>query len=112
MLAGKAYGHSVDLWAYGILLYEILCGRTPFYSSQRDEIYNRIETAPLEFPAHLTEHARSLISGLLERNPQKRFGAKGLHQVMAHPFFRNVNWLDLLNKVREKMEQTLRNGRV
>lgn len=101
MLSGSEYGQSVDLWAFGILLYEILCGRTPFYSKNRDEVYNRIEKAPLKFPRHLSSEVISLITGLLDRNPHTRLGlgAEGIGAIKNHPFFEKMDWDGLLNRV-------------
>jgi serine/threonine protein kinase len=84
----------VDLWAYGILLYEILCGRTPFYSKNRDEVYEKIENAPLRFPRHLSPEVISLIRGLLDRNPNTRLGlgATGIAAIKRHVWFSSVNW--------------------
>ncbi|KAA8497361.1 RAC-beta serine/threonine-protein kinase [Porphyridium purpureum] len=100
MLVGKQYGQSVDLWALGILLYEILCGRTPFYASNRDEVYDRIESAPLKFPRHLSSEVVSLIRGLLDRNPKTRLGmgSAGMNEVKSHPFFKDLNWSSLYDK--------------
>eukprot|EP00172_Hildenbrandia_rubra_P003031 Plantae.Rhodophyta-Hildenbrandia_rubra.ctg4410.p1 GENE.Plantae.Rhodophyta-Hildenbrandia_rubra.ctg4410~~Plantae.Rhodophyta-Hildenbrandia_rubra.ctg4410.p1 ORF type:complete len:533 (-),score=69.84 Plantae.Rhodophyta-Hildenbrandia_rubra.ctg4410:1968-3566(-) len=94
MLNGHEYGQSVDLWAFGILLYEILCGRTPFYSKHRDEVYDRIENAQLKFPRHLSSDVESLIRGLLDRNPQTRLGLgpDGILAIKGHTFFADVNW--------------------
>lgn len=94
MLNGSEYGQSVDLWAFGILLYEILCGRTPFYSKNRDEVYDRIEKAPLRFPKHLSSDVVSLIRGLLDRNPNTRLGLgrTGISAIKQHAWFKNVNW--------------------
>jgi serine/threonine protein kinase len=94
MLSGNEYGQSVDLWAYGILLYEILCGRTPFYSKNRDEVYEKIENAPLRFPRHLSPEVTSLIQGLLDRNPNTRLGlgATGITAIKRHVWFSSVSW--------------------
>lgn len=101
MLSGKEYGQSVDVWAYGILLYEILCGRTPFYSKNRDEVYSRIENAELRFPRHLSQAVVSLIQGLLDRNPNTRLGQGngGISDIKKHKFFEDVDWDGLLKKV-------------
>lgn len=100
-LSGAAYGLSVDVWAFGILVYETMAGRTPFYSKNRDEVYDRIESAPLRFPRHFSAEAVSLLRGLLDRNPKTRLGmgSDGLEAVKRHPFFRTVNWEDLYNMV-------------
>lgn len=101
MLSGSEYGQSVDLWAFGILLYEILCGRTPFYSRNREEIYMRIENGPLRFPRNLSPEVASLIRGLLDRNPNTRLGLgpEGISEIKRHPFFQAMDWEGLFNKV-------------
>lgn len=100
-LSGAAYGLSVDVWAFGILVYETMAGRTPFYSKNRDEVYDRIESAPLRFPRHFSAEAVSLLRGLLDRNPKTRLGMgpDGLEAVKRHAFFRTVNWDELYNMV-------------
>ena len=74
MLSGCEYGQSVDFWAFGILLYGVRCGRTPFYSRRHEEIYMRIEKRPLPFRQNLSSDFKSLIRGLLNRNPNTRLG--------------------------------------
>eukprot|EP00183_Erythrolobus_madagascarensis_P001814 CAMPEP_0185850844 /NCGR_PEP_ID=MMETSP1354-20130828/4821_1 /TAXON_ID=708628 /ORGANISM="Erythrolobus madagascarensis, Strain CCMP3276" /LENGTH=624 /DNA_ID=CAMNT_0028551569 /DNA_START=231 /DNA_END=2105 /DNA_ORIENTATION=+ len=100
MLLGKQYGQSVDLWALGILTYEVLCGRTPFYASNRDEVYDRIESAPLKFPRHLSSDVVGLIRGLLDRNPKTRLGmgTSGMNEVKNHPFFKTLDWVGVYDK--------------
>lgn len=100
MLSGAAYDHSVDLWAFGILLYEILCGRTPFYSKDRDAVYDKIEKAPLRFPRHLSADVVSLIRGLLDRNPKTRLGlgSRGITAIKEHAWFRDVDWAQAFNR--------------
>lgn len=94
MLNGSEYGQSVDLWAFGILLYEILCGRTPFYSRNREEVYSKIESGPLRFPRNLSSEVVSLIRGLLDRNPGTRLGLgpEGISEIKNHEFFQGIDW--------------------
>lgn len=94
MLSGNEYGQSVDLWAFGILLYEILCGRTPFYSRNREEVYDKIEKGPLRFPRNLSLEVVSLIRGLLDRNPNTRLGLgpEGISAIKNHQFFATMDW--------------------
>lgn len=101
MLSGSEYGQSVDLWAFGILLYEILCGRTPFYSRNREEVYLKIENGPLRFPRSLSPEVRSLICGLLDRNPNTRLGLgpEGINEIKRHPFFQDIDWEGLFERV-------------
>lgn len=101
MLSGNEYGQSVDLWAFGILLYEILCGRTPFYSRNREEVYSKIENGALRFPRNLSQDVVSLIRGLLDRNPNTRLGlgAEGINEIKRHAFFRGMDWQGLYRKV-------------
>lgn len=101
MLSGNEYGQSVDLWAFGILLYEILCGRTPFYSRNREEVYSKIESGALRFPRNLSVEVVSLIRGLLDRNPNTRLGLgpEGINEIKRHAFFRDMDWDGLFHCV-------------
>lgn len=101
MLSGNEYGQSVDLWAFGILLYEILCGRTPFYSRNREEVYSKIENGDLRFPRNLSPEVVSLIRGLLDRNPQTRLGlgVEGINEIKRHAFFDNMDWEGLFQRI-------------
>lgn len=101
MLSGNEYGQSVDLWAFGILLYEILCGRTPFYSRNREEVYSKIETGALRFPRNLSQEVVSLIRGLLDRNPSTRLGLgpSGINEIKQHPFFDDMDWEGLFHRL-------------
>ena len=46
----KGHGKPVDWWALGILLYELTVGIPPFYSQNINEMYRKIQEAPLLFP--------------------------------------------------------------
>jgi len=97
---GTGYDASVDWWALGTLLYEMLSGLPPYFSEDVDEMNERIMTEPLTFPKYFSEEAKSLLRGLLERNPKRRIGhGQGdAEDVKKHPFFKSIDWTKLENK--------------
>jgi len=52
---------------------------------------------PIEMKEYFSPEAKMILTQLLERNPDKRLGnsSADASDIMAHPFFRNINWADL-----------------
>lgn len=101
MVRQEPYTKTVDWWALGILLYEILTGGPPFHSVHLDVLYRKICKAPLKFPSHppLSPEAKDLICRLLDRNPETRLGAKhDAQEIKEHEFFKDVQWDSLAQK--------------
>lgn len=94
------YGKSVDFWAVGVLVYEMLTGDVPFYSLNSKKLFDMILQQNPKFPSHLLEASRLLIKGLLNRNVEARLGmvpstpfdAGGMHQLKNHVFFKKIHW--------------------
>ncbi|TDH71201.1 hypothetical protein CCR75_007296 [Bremia lactucae] len=88
------YGKAVDYWSMGVLIFEMLAGYTPFYHANRKRNFQNIVKLPLRFPLEFSEEARSLLRGLICRNPAKRLGSGpcGAQEIMDHPFFAKVDW--------------------
>ena len=42
MLEDNDYGHAVDWWGVGVVMYEMMCGRLPFYSRDHDVLFELI----------------------------------------------------------------------
>jgi serine/threonine protein kinase len=110
VIDGSPHDRGVDWWALGVLLWEMLTGLPPFYHVNVQAMYNRILIADLVWPMDaggghlLSPSARSLLTGLLERDPLKRLGCMppelaggqgDVEQVKAHPFFASVDWAAL-----------------
>ncbi|XAR51790.1 Non-specific serine/threonine protein kinase [Bertholletia excelsa] len=95
IIRGEGHGSAVDWWTFGIFLYELLFGKTPFKGNGNRETLFNVVGESLKFPEGSTVSfaAKDLIRGLLVKDPQKRFGYKrGATEIKQHPFFRNVNW--------------------
>mmetsp|Transcript_6961 Transcript_6961/g.10978 ORF Transcript_6961/g.10978 Transcript_6961/m.10978 type:complete len:530 (+) Transcript_6961:66-1655(+) len=100
ILLRNGHGKAVDWWSLGTLLYEMLTGAPPFYSKNRSILQQKIIGSKLHFPPYLSEHAKSLLSGLLNKVAIKRLGA-GLDdaiEIMQHPFFSGLSWEAVLEK--------------
>ncbi|KAL5477330.1 hypothetical protein EMCRGX_G024119 [Ephydatia muelleri] len=67
-------GWAVDIWAAGVTLYALLFGRVPFTAKSVVDLYEVIQTQPVEYPSDVTisPEARSLLERLLEKDPGKR----------------------------------------
>nr|AHZ63878.1 phototropin [Selaginella kraussiana] len=95
IIKGSGHGSAVDWWALGILLYEMLYGRTPFRGKNRQRTFENVLTKELVFPNSkpVSLQAKLLIRSLLHRDPTKRLGGvKGAYEIKKHPFFHGINW--------------------
>ena len=89
------YGIAVDWWTLGILIYELLYGKTPFYCENSSQMFKRILDSDVPFPSGGDPDAEDLILGLLDKTPTKRFG---FEQFKNHKFFEGINFNDVLEK--------------
>lgn len=103
LVLGKGYGKGNDIWALGILAYELISGYTPFGNNDdpQTEIYRKIVRDDLFFPRDCyDQQGMHLIASLLNKNEGLRFGCTrlGITSIKSHPWFSQLNWNDLLFK--------------
>ena len=111
MITHDGHTFMTDWWSFGILIYELLYGYTPFYNVDKNRMYDLITTGSISFPKFIqiegetkvrnykvSEDAKNLINKLLEKDPGTRLGRKGLQEIKKHPFFSGINFEDLKKK--------------
>jgi len=99
VIQNLSHGFAVDWWAVGILIYEMMFGFPPFEGDKKLKMYEKILTAPVEFPEEpkIKDYSRDIITSFLRKQAHKRLGAgaKGADLVKKHPFFKRIDWVKM-----------------
>lgn len=61
VLDRQGHGTAVDWWNLGMVLYEMLTGLPPWYTTDREKLFERLRSAPLKFPFYVSRPAASII---------------------------------------------------
>lgn len=99
----QGHGKSVDWWTLGILIYEMLCGDTPYRDEHPFGIYQKILTGSVYFPPDMENKAKNIIKKLLKHDRTKRLGCdrNGASSVKRHGWFAKVDWDAVLSRAVE-----------
>jgi protein-serine/threonine kinase len=99
VIKGVGHNATVDWWTFGILIYEMLYGVTPFKGKNQQETFLKIQKQPLvNFPPHprgvqVTKTVKTLLKALLTVDNKKRLGTTGgATDIKDHPFFKDIKW--------------------
>lgn len=72
VLEDNDYGRAVDWWGLGVVMYEMMCGRLPFYNQDHERLFELILMEEIRFPKNLAPEAKALLAGLLKKDPKQR----------------------------------------
>jgi 5'-AMP-activated protein kinase catalytic alpha subunit len=71
MVSGQRYyGLKTDIWSCGIILFAMICGYLPFEDPHTPTLYQKIMKQELKVPAFLSERGKSILRGILHKNPE------------------------------------------
>ena len=114
ILKGEPYDNSVDWWALGVLLYEMLAGKSPFEAAtgaenpdqnSEDFLFQVILEKPIRIPRSLSKEASSFLKGLLTKDPAERLGCREgvdgedpFMEIVEHDFYEDLDWEMLENR--------------
>lgn len=94
VISGLYYDKKVDIWALGVLVYEMALGTTPANGITPIEILSNVINLDIpEFPEHLSEEIQCFISTCLKKNPDLRPSAAELR---SHNFLSKASKEDLI----------------
>lgn len=100
ILKGNAAHLSTDLWAFGCIMYQMVCGSPPFNGPTEYLIFQKIQNVDYDFSDGFDLKAKDLILKLLQVNPKDRLGSEDSNDsryqsIRSHHFFSGVQWNNL-----------------
>lgn len=101
ILRAEPYENSVDIWSFGIMMYELYFGKTPFADKNVSNIYKKIIFNEIEFSplptrkCNISKEAEEFISNLLNKSKQKR---PSINAIIDHSYFKDIDFNNLFNK--------------
>ena len=101
----QKYTDQADLWSVGVILYQLLTGKTPFEGKSLSDLVKNMKEEEIRIPNYidLTTECKNILFFLLQKNPQKRLSWSNFHN---HPWFKNHYEIDkLYNQVFNNFEE-------
>ncbi|XP_074155696.1 rhodopsin kinase GRK1 [Sminthopsis crassicaudata] len=101
LLQSEEYDFSVDYFALGVTLFEMIAARGPFRARgekvENKELKQRIINDPVTYSEKFSKASKDFCEGLLEKKPEKRLGFKNgnCDELRANVLFKDINWRQL-----------------
>ena len=92
MVIAKQYSYASDLWALGVIVYQLLTGQVPFKGKTQELTFDLIKKGEFTIPDFVEDSAKDLIMKLLVKTPNERLGAQNIDELLMHPFFEGIDF--------------------
>lgn len=97
LVLGRGHNKAVDYWAFGILLYEMQAGYSPFSDTNGVDqvvVCRNIVNGRLVFPRQFNNECKDIVKKLLSREIQHRLGnlKGGVEDIKTHKWFEDINF--------------------
>lgn len=83
MIMNENYTENIDIWAVGVLAYELVKGKPPFEAESSMEIFSLILDVKFEMPEEFSEELKDFVRRILVKDQMKRIGVR---EAMSHEF--------------------------
>ena len=99
VLERKPYDYAVDWWSYGVLVFQLCAGCSPFQESHPTKTFARILNCAIRWPPvpqnYFTSTVFDLIMGLFELDPEIRMKEQ---EIRAHEWFEGMDFDLIANR--------------
>lgn len=91
-LEEKPMSQASDYYSFGVLIYELVLGRTPFEYKGSEKSFTKQVLNDKPDLSGLSKNLKDLLSKLLTKKCEKRLGyKKGISEILKHSWFKGVN---------------------
>ncbi|KAL0113631.1 hypothetical protein PUN28_012638 [Cardiocondyla obscurior] len=100
IILSKGYSNAVDWWSFGVLIYEMNAGYSPFFAYNPMKIYEKIVAGKYKFAHHFSEELKDILKNILQVDLTRRCGnlKEGSMDIKKHCWFQSIDWIEIYNQ--------------